>query len=382
MKIVCVVSARPNFMKIAPILKAFDALGFARTLLVHTGQHYDDRMSGVFFRELGIPTPDVCLGCNGSGISQTARMMKEFEKVCRRARPDGVVVVGDVNGTLATAFVASRLGLRVAHVEAGLRSFDRTMPEEINRIVVDQISDLLFCTERDAIANLEREGIPRSRVSLVGNVMIDSLLQNLERAQRSTILEKLRLRPRSYAVATLHRPALVDNRDAFVEILDAFDVILQEIPIVWPVHPRTRKNAVAFGLNERLRSTPNLRTIEPLGYLEFLKLNANARCVLTDSGGLQEETTVLQVPCITIRENTERPVTCKIGTNQLAGISKEGTLAAWRRVAQGEDRARGIPELWDGRAALRIANEIRLCWSPDEERVPQRWKRQCEMLSD
>ncbi len=362
MKIVCVVSARPNFMKIAPILEAFKTLGTAQTLLVHTGQHYDDKMSGVFFRELGIPAPDVSLECSSSGIPQTAQMMVEFEKVCRSEKPDGIVVVGDVNGTLATAFVASRLDVRIAHVEAGLRSFDRTMPEEINRIVVDQLADLLFCTERDAIVNLEREGISRSRICLVGNVMIDSLMKNLERAKNSTILEKLGFAPKSYSVATLHRPSLVDNPESLCEILDAFDVILRESPIVWPVHPRTKKNIVAFGLEERLRSTPNLRLIEPLGYLEFLKLNANARCVLTDSGGLQEETTVLKVPCITIRDSTERPITCEIGTNQLAGVSAEGVLAAWRRVVRGEYGARAVPELWDGRAAERVAQEILIRW--------------------
>lgn len=362
MKIVCVVSARPNFMKIAPILEAFKTLKSTQTLLVHTGQHYDDKMSGVFFRELGIPSPDVSLECGGSGIPQTARMMKEFEKVCLAEKPDGIVVVGDVNGTLAAAFVASRLNIKIAHVEAGLRSFDRTMPEEVNRVVVDQLADLLFCTERDAIANLEREGVSRSRICLVGNVMIDSLLKNLERAKDSTILESLGFAPGSYSVATLHRPALVDNRDALCEILDAFDVILRETPIVWPVHPRTKKNIVAFGIEERLNSTPNLRLIEPLGYLEFLKLSANARCVLTDSGGLQEETTALKVPCITIRENTERPITCEIGTNQLAGMSAEGVLAAWRRVVKGAYGARAIPELWDGRAAERIAREIIVRW--------------------
>lgn len=362
MKIICVVSARPNFMKIAPILDAFKKFDSVQTTLVHTGQHYDDRMSGVFFRELGMRSPDVSLGCSGPGVAQIARMMIEFEKVCRSEKPDGIIVAGDVNGTLATAFVASRLGVRIAHVEAGLRSFDRSMPEEINRIIVDQLADLLFCTERDAIRNLEREGISRTRICLVGNVMIDSLIKNLERARKSDILEKLGVRPGEYSVATLHRPALVDNRELFERILDAFDVILKETQIIWPVHPRTWKNIVAFGLEERIASAPNLRAIEPLGYLELLQLNANARCVLTDSGGLQEETTVLKVPCITIRENTERPITCEIGTNQLAGLSAEGTLAAWRRVARGEYGARAIPELWDGRTSERIAKEILLRW--------------------
>lgn len=365
MKILCVVSARPNFMKIAPILEALKRYESVQTLLVHTGQHYDDKMSGVFFRELGIREPDVFLATGGersSGVSQTARMMVEFERVCEAEKPDGVVVVGDVNGTLASAFAASRLGIRIAHVEAGLRSYDRTMPEEVNRVVVDQLADLLFCTERDAIANLEKEGIPRSRISLVGNVMIDTLLRNLDAAKDDPILETLALEPKRYAVATLHRPALVDNPDAFSEILDAFDVVLRETTIVWPVHPRTRKNIERFGLAGRLRASAGLRLVEPLGYRELLKLNANARCVLTDSGGLQEETTVLKVPCITIRENTERPITCEIGSNQLAGTTAVGVLAAWRRVVRGEFDARAVPELWDGRAAERVAHEIVLHW--------------------
>lgn len=373
MKIVCVVSARPNFMKIAPILEAFKTLDSVQTLLVHTGQHYDDAMSGVFFRELGLPEPDVNLNCGGSGVEQTARMMTEFEKVCRAEKPDGVVVVGDVNGTLATAFVASRLYIPLAHVEAGLRSFDRTMPEEINRIVVDQIADLLFCTERDAVANLEREGIPRSRICLVGNVMIDSLYKNFERAQNSKILETLGLTPKTYAVATLHRPALVDSRDAFIQVLDAFDVVLRETKIVWPVHPRARKNIRLFGLEERLKKATNLLMIDPLGYLDFLKLNANAMCVLTDSGGLQEETTALKVPCVTIRNSTERPITSEIGTNQIAGLSTEGVVAAWRRVVRGDFGERSVPELWDGHAAGRIAMEILRRWrresvAPETER--------------
>ena len=367
MKIVCVVSARPNFMKIAPILEAFETLDSVQTLLVHTGQHYDDAMSGVFFRELGLPEPDVNLNCGGSGVEQTARMMTEFEKVCRAEKPDGVVVVGDVNGTLATAFVASRLYIPLAHVEAGLRSFDRTMPEEINRIVVDQIADLLFCTERDAVANLEREGIPRSRICLVGNVMIDSLFKNYERAQRSGILERLGIAPKSYVVATLHRPALVDCPEAFARVLDAFDVVLQDTTIVWPVHPRARKNIARFGLDERLRNASNLLMIEPLGYLDFLKLYANSTCVLTDSGGLQEETTALKIPCVTIRNGTERPITQEIGTNQIAGLSTEGVVAAWRRVVRGEFGERSVPELWDGHAAGRVAMEILRRWRPNSD---------------
>lgn len=363
MKIICVVSARPNFMKIAPLMEAFKARQNVQTLLVHTGQHYDDNMSGVFFRELGLPEPDFFLGCSGAGVAPTADMMVKLEDVFQRERPDGIVVPGDVNGAFASAFVAARLGIRIAHVEAGLRSFDRSMHEEINRLLIDQLSDLLFCTEDDAVQNLHNEGFPSNSVVLAGNVMIDSLLKSLPLAKRSTILDDLNVTPKRYVVVTLHRPALVDNPERLSEIFGALGVIAKKIPVLWPVHPRTKKNLASFGLEERLRNAPDLRAIEPLGYLELLKLNANAFCVLTDSGGIQEETTVLRTPCITIRENTERPITCKIGSNQLAGLSAKGVLDAWKRVLVSDYSRREVPPLWDGEAAERIAEIIVQRWS-------------------
>ena len=364
MKIICVVSARPNFMKIAPLMEAFKARTDVQPLLLHTGQHYDDNMSGVFFRELGLPEPDFFLGCSGTGATPIAEMIVKLEDVFLKERPNGIVVPGDVNGAFASAFVASRLGIKIAHVEAGLRSFDRSMPEEINRILVDHISDLLFCTEDDAVRNLRGEGIPEDRVILAGNVMIDSLVKNLPFAEESTILDDLNLTPKRYAVATLHRPALVDHPERLAEIFGALEEIAKEIPVLWPVHPRTKKNLDSFGLQERLRNASGLRAIEPLGYLELLKLNANAFCVLTDSGGIQEETTVLRTPCITIRENTERPCTCKIGSNQLAGLSAPGVLDAWKRVIKGNYARREVPTLWDGHAAERIAKTIIQRWKP------------------
>ncbi len=359
MKIVCVASARPNFMKIAPIVDAFRRNTSAEVYLTHTGQHYDDAMSGVFFRELGLPRPDVNLGVgSGSQVVQIAEIMKAFEAVCLRERPDLVLVVGDVNGTLACALVAAKLGIKLAHVEAGLRSFDRTMPEEINRILVDSVADMLFCTEHSALENLTREGVSANKMFFVGNVMIDALKKSLPKAKESNILTELGVEPRRYAVATLHRPAAVDDRDALTEILDAFEVVSRDLPLLFPVHPRTRKNIDAFGLASRVDAMAGLRILPPLGYFDFLALNNAAAVVFTDSGGVQEETTVLGVPCVTIRENTERPVTCEIGTNQLAGMSRQGILDAYVRVKSGQTRVAQTPELWDGAAAERIAKIV------------------------
>lgn len=356
MKILSVAGARPNFMKIAPIIEAFRAYPSIESLLVHTGQHYDERMSGLFFRELGIPKPDVNLEVgSASHAVQTAEIMKAFEPVCLQHKPNYVLVVGDVNSTIACGLVAAKLGVKLIHVEAGLRSGDRTMPEEINRLLTDAISDLLFCSEPAGVENLRREGVANGKVHLVGNVMIDTLLKNRAKAERSTVLEEMGLAPGGYATMTLHRPSNVDAPAALGAILDAIEVIARDLPIVFPIHPRTRKNIAELGFHARVEALDNLRLVDPLGYLDFLKLNANARLVLTDSGGLQEETTILRVPCITIRENTERPVTCQVGSNQLVGTSTRAILAAYERIRSDQFDQFGIPDLWDGQAAQRIA---------------------------
>jgi UDP-N-acetylglucosamine 2-epimerase (non-hydrolysing) len=355
MKIICIAGARPNFMKIAPIMEAFSVCPEIEPILVHTGQHYDEKMSGLFFHELGIPKPDVNLEVgSGSHAVQTAEIMKAFEPVCLREKPDCVLVVGDVNSTIAGGLVAVKLGIKLIHVEAGLRSGDRSMPEEINRILTDSISDLLFCTEKSGVENLRKEGIDVSKIHLVGNVMIDTLLKNREKAEKSTILEDWNLTPGHFATMTLHRPGNVDDLKVFVGILDAIEIIQRDMPVIFPIHPRTKKNIEMFGLQERVEKMINLRLVEPIGYLDFLKLNTNAFVVLTDSGGLQEETTILKVPCITLRENTERPVTCEIGSNQLTGVKTSAILTAYEKIKSGKLHEPQIPELWDGKAAERI----------------------------
>jgi len=362
MKILCIAGARPNFMKIAPIMDAFHAHPDIEPLLVHTGQHYDEKMSDLFFRELGIPEPDMNLNVgSASHAVQTAEIMKAFEPVCLKHMPDYVLVVGDVNSTIACGLVAVKLGIRLVHVEAGLRSGDRSMPEEINRLLTDSISDLLFCTEPSGVENLRLEGVSESRVHLVGNVMIDTLLRNRDKAEKSQVLEEMQLEPGRYATMTLHRPSNVDDAVVFGGVLDAIEVIQGDLPIVFPIHPRTQKNIDLLGLRDRVASMSNLRLVDPIGYLDFLKLNANARMILTDSGGLQEEATILRVPCITIRENTERPITCEIGSNQLVGTSSAAILKAYERVESGRYTQSGIPELWDGHAAKRIARILASC---------------------
>jgi UDP-N-acetylglucosamine 2-epimerase (non-hydrolysing) len=351
----CVAGARPNFMKVAPVLEAarhdprFDAK------LVHTGQHYDERMSALFFEELGLPKPDAYLGVgSGSHAAQTARIMEAFDATLDHAPADIVLVVGDVNSTIACALVAVKRGIRVAHVEAGLRSRDRTMPEEINRLLTDQISDYLFITERSAADNLRAEGIPAERVHFVGNVMIDTLLRHRDRAAARPILRDLGLEPQRYATCTLHRPSNVDTPAAAANTVDALETLAARLPVVLPVHPRTQARLGDFGLLERLRTNRAILLQEPLGYLDFLALLASSAVVLTDSGGIQEETTVLGVPCLTFRENTERPITITEGTNQLVGLSPERIAAAVDRIlCDGHPRGR-IPELWDGKAAERI----------------------------
>jgi UDP-N-acetylglucosamine 2-epimerase (non-hydrolysing) len=360
LRIISVAGARPNFMKIAPLMKAFGAHREIDPVLVHTGQHYDERMSDLFFRDLGIPKPDVNLGVgSGSHAQQTAAIMTAFEPIVLERKPDMVLVVGDVNGTVACSLVAAKLGIKVAHVEAGLRSHDRTMPEEINRVLTDAISDVMFVTERSGVENLSREGISAEKVHLVGNVMIDSLLAHRKRAEQSGILAAMSLQDRRYALLTLHRPSNVDNPETLEVLLGALEEIQKNMPLVFPVHPRTRKNLATFGLADRMARWPQLRLVEPLGYLEFLGLMGRAAVVLTDSGGIQEETTVLGVPCLTLRDNTERPITVEQGTNRLVGRNPGRILAAFREAVsqQGERRA-ALPELWDGHAAERIADVL------------------------
>jgi UDP-N-acetylglucosamine 2-epimerase (non-hydrolysing) len=356
-EVLCVVGARPNFMKIAPLMAAFQREPVSARL-VHTGQHYDAAMSEGFFEQLGIPRPDVNLEVgSASHAVQTAEIMRAFEPVLEREAPRAILVVGDVNSTIACALVAAKKGVPVIHVEAGLRSFDRQMPEEINRVLTDQLADLLFTTERGALANLVREGIDTDRVHFAGNVMIDTLHRHLNRTVPAE--QTLGARPKEgYAVLTLHRPSNVDDPATFGRILDAVGAIARRVPVVFPIHPRTRAAAERFGLLARL-DRPGIRLMPPQGYLEMLGLTRDATVVLTDSGGLQEETTALGVPCITLRENTERPITMAEGTNTLTGPDPDKILQCFDDIlATGGKRGR-IPEYWDGRAAQRIAGTLR-----------------------
>jgi UDP-N-acetylglucosamine 2-epimerase (non-hydrolysing) len=348
-------------MKIAPIMDALKSNGNFQTLLVHTGQHYDENMSKSFFGELGLPEPDVNLEVgSASHAVQTARIMERFEPVVLDFKPDFVLVVGDVNSTIACGLVAVKLGVKLIHVEAGLRSFDRTMPEEINRVLTDSISDLLFITEQSAIDNLKKEGVNSEKVHFVGNVMIDTLLANKEKAQRSGVLKRLGLLPGGYGAITLHRPSNVDETVKFTEIIAAFEVIEKEMKLVFPIHPRTRNNIKNSKLEARIEAMDNLLLLEPLGYLDFLCLMSNAALVITDSGGIQEETTILGVPCMTLRENTERPVTITEGTNRLVRVDTAEILRNYREIIDGvgNDRNGRIPRLWDGKAAQRIVQVI------------------------
>lgn len=357
-QVLCVAGARPNFMKIAPVMAALAETGIAAQLL-HTGQHYDAAMSDGFFADLGIPRPDHHLEVgSGSHAVQTAEVMKRFEPVLESVQPQAVLVVGDVNSTIACALVAAKRGVRVIHVEAGLRSYDRSMPEEINRVLTDQLSDLLFTTEKSALANLQREGIDPARVEFVGNVMIDTLYRNLERAVPSS--QTLGVTLPGYAVLTLHRPSNVDDPATLAALLDVIGEINRELPVVLPLHPRTRGNIEKFGLSAKLDA---LRILPPLGYLDMLGLMRDAKLVLTDSGGIQEETTALGVPCLTLRDNTERPITLTEGTNTLVGADSAAIRAAFQLVMANGGRAGCIPEYWDGRAAMRIAHTLK-GWLP------------------
>jgi UDP-N-acetylglucosamine 2-epimerase (non-hydrolysing) len=356
-KIINVVGARPNFMKIAPVIAAIQRrAGEAHQVLVHTGQHYDEAMSKAFFRDLEMPPPDIDLGVgSGTHAEQTARVMLAFEPVLNEERPDWVVVVGDVNSTLACALVASKHQTRVAHVEAGLRSFDRTMPEEINRVLTDQIGDLLLTPSPDADANLLREGISSEKIVRVGNVMIDTLMRRLAVSGRSGILDRLNLQRSGFAVLTLHRPSNVDDAGTLRGIFSALGEVARKLPVIFPVHPRTQSRLREFGI-ERPRG---VMILEPMGYLDFLHLWSNARLVLTDSGGLQEETTALAVPCLTLRENTERPITVEQGTNKVVGRDPVRIVEAVSVVLSNGHPARArAPELWDGRAADRIVEAL------------------------
>jgi UDP-N-acetylglucosamine 2-epimerase (non-hydrolysing) len=353
--IVCVVGARPNFMKIAPIMRAVAATEGLRATLVHTGQHYDAAMKASFFEQLHIPEPDVDLGVgSGSHAEQTANIMLRFEPVLDADTPDAVLVVGDVNSTIACALVAVKKGIPIVHVEAGLRSGDRAMPEEINRILTDQISDLLFTTERSALDNLTREGIAEDKVVFAGNVMIDTLLYNLSEAVPAAVTHD---GDGPYGLLTLHRPSNVDEPDTLARLVGVLVEISAELPLVFPVHPRTRARLEAAGLVDTLE-TAGVALLPPQGYREMLGLMREATAVFTDSGGIQEETTALGVPCITLRESTERPITVECGTNSVVGTDPAAIRAAWAAVRDGHGKAGRQPEGWDGHAAERIVQAL------------------------
>ncbi|HOC92080.1 MAG TPA: UDP-N-acetylglucosamine 2-epimerase (non-hydrolyzing) [bacterium] len=365
-KVFIVAGARPNFVKVAPIMRAMAASPSLRPILVHTGQHYDHNMSQSFFDELNIPRPDVFLEVgSGSHAAQTAAVMLAFEKAVLELKPDLVLVVGDVNSTLACSLVSAKLMIPVAHVEAGLRSFDRSMPEEINRVLTDSISSFLFITEPSGRDNLLREGVAEDNIFFVGNVMIDTLAENARRVRNGESARPLGDFSGDYAALTLHRPSNVDDPATFSRIISALEAAAAEAPVFFPAHPRTVNNIRRFGLDDHFAawdgaSTPagKIFIMEPLGYLEFLSLTMNAKIVLTDSGGIQEETTWLGVPCATIRENTERPVTVDIGTNILVGSDAGKISAAAAAALRGDWKQGRIPELWDGHAAPRIVSKL------------------------
>jgi UDP-N-acetylglucosamine 2-epimerase (non-hydrolysing) len=360
LKVLLVAGARPNFMKVAPLIKAFEAyhargIGQIDWQLVHTGQHYDALMSDIFFRELGIAAPNVNLNAgSGSQAMQTANIMLRFEPVCVREKPDWVVVVGDVNSTLACTLVAAKLGIKVAHVEAGLRSYDRAMPEEINRIVSDALADLLLTPSADAVENLRREGVAETKIKLVGNIMIDSLVANLSKARSNGHLDKLDLKRKAFAYVTLHRPANVDNQISLRAIMDALRRLSGQLPVVFPMHPRTRKMCEEFDIP--LNGNVALKILEPIGYHDSICLTENALLVLTDSGGLQEEATFFRTPCLTLRPNTERPITITLGSNRLTTTEQLPHDA--KIILSGPDQVGEVPELWDGHTAERAVEHL------------------------
>jgi UDP-N-acetylglucosamine 2-epimerase (non-hydrolysing) len=361
-KLMCIAGARPNFMKLAPLLALLRRNPAFSAVLVHTGQHYDEKMSGQFFTDLGLPMPDFNLEVgSGSHAQQTAEIMKRFEPVVLAEKPDAVLVVGDVNSTMACALVASKLQIPVIHVEAGLRSFDRAMPEEINRVVTDAIADVLLVSEESGRLNLLAEGVPPERIHLVGNIMIDSLRLHVEKARHSGILKRLGVNGEPFGLVTLHRPSNVDEAGQLTEIMEALSSIAAEVPLYFPVHPRTRArlDPLRFGAGP-------MRLIDPLGYLDFLCLMSHSSIVLTDSGGIQEEATVLGIPCLTLRNNTERPVTVEEGTNIVAGNSQATILAAWEQMKNAPKRGR-IPRFWDGHAAQRCVSVLQSYFCVKEE---------------
>ena len=361
-KLLIIAGARPNFMKVAPLIKRVRAHSEGHQngvsieyRLVHTGQHYDKEMSGIFFDELGIPVPDINLEVgSGSHAVQTANVMARFEPVCLDEKPNWVVVVGDVNSSLACTLVAAKLGIKVAHVEAGLRSFDRTMPEEINRVVTDALADLLLTPSEDAGLNLRREGVPAQKIRLVGNIMIDTLIENLDKARRRDTLERLGLRGKPFVYVTLHRPSNVDQAESLTRIMTELAQLSRQMPVVFPIHPRTRKMLSEFRIETS--GCNGLNLLDPVGYHDSLCLTEQARFILTDSGGLQEESTFFRTPCLTLRPNTERPVTVELGSNRLTSVPRLRTDIA--RVLQAEERIGRVPPFWDGQAAKRTLDEV------------------------
>ncbi|MFN4146408.1 MAG: non-hydrolyzing UDP-N-acetylglucosamine 2-epimerase [Runella sp.] len=357
MKILNIVGARPNFMKVAPLHRAFQQYPHITSKIIHTGQHYDTKMSEVFFEQLQLPQPDYFLGVGGgTHAQQTAKIMLAFEEVMNTEKPDRVLVVGDVTSTIACALVAVKMHVPVIHVEAGLRSGDRRMPEEINRILTDSISDYLFVTEQAGLDNLLHEGVPPHKIFMVGNCMIDSLVHYRQKAQQLNVMPSLGVQTKSFVLMTMHRPANVDTPEGLTSILKIIENTAKHKTVVLPIHPRTAQNFERFGLQEQLQNQQNLILTEPQGYLEFLNLMENAALVITDSGGIQEETTYLQVPCLTFRDSTERPVTVELGTNQLlADLNPETVQEKVMEILEGRVKKGVIPPLWDGHAADRIA---------------------------
>ena len=374
MNVIQVVGARPNFMKVAPLHRAIKNLAGWTSKIVHTGQHFDAKMSDVFFTQLELPKPDFFLGIGGGSHTEvTAKIMLAFEKIVESEKPDLIIVVGDVTSTLACTLVAIKMGIPLAHVEAGLRSGDRTMPEEINRILTDSVANYLFVTEQSGLDHLKREGVPDEKVFFTGNVMIDSLVRYQEKAKSSSILEELglqtsdtenrrevsRLYETDYIVMTMHRPANVDTETGLKAILELIELSTAKTKVIFPIHPRTRSNMAKFGLEDALTQNKNLILTEPLGYLEFIQLMTHSKAILTDSGGIQEETTYLGIPCLTFRDSTERPITVTLGTNQLlADLNPKITFAALEEILAGHHKKGQIPPLWDGHAAERIAENL------------------------
>ncbi len=355
--ITLVAAARPNFMKIAPLAHALEKDAYFSYTLVHTGQHFDKKMSDTFFKQLSIPEPDINLNVGGGSHSyQTGMVMIKFEEYLQKSDTDLVIVVGDVNSTVACCIAAKKCNIPVAHVEAGLRSFDRQMPEELNRLLTDSISDILYTPSEDGNEQLIKEGVDKDRIKFVGNIMIDTLVSNQDKSNAISLKEILGFSDKPYALLTLHRPSNVDNKEIFANILSAFNTISNDLTLVWPIHPRTKKNAESFGLLEYINSF--ITCVDPIGYHEMIKLTSQSQLVLTDSGGLQEETTFLGVPCITIRENTERPITITHGTNILAGTTQSGIEKAYSRYK--DKRKFDVLKYWDGNTANRIVDHLRV----------------------